>query len=287
MVRAAGLELNVREWGRPDAQPLLFLHALGPAASGAFLDLAAAPLVDRGLRLVAIDQPGYGRSPAAGSDRYTLSSLTELAWSAADALDLERVILGGHSWGGAIACHAVAAQPDRARALVLLDSGHLDYADVPGVDLDASVDALVAESEAARLRVADRDALEDLTEIEDPRLRARVVDVLLEAMTTGDEGLVSVTPGAVRGRVMYELARARQSETWSAIAAAGIPTLLLLATEPESARALNTPAGERFGAIVTTADVVHVDGASHSMMVDLEERLGTLIAEWLGTRGVI
>ena len=248
----------------------------------------AAPLVGRGLHLVAIDQPGYGRSPAAAPDRYELEALADLAWSAADELDLDPVVLAGHSWGGAIACHAVAARPDRARALVLLDSGHLDYREVPGVDLDSSVEDLIAEAEAARLRVPDRAALEAITEIEDDRLRARITDVLMEAVTTdADGGLVSVTPGAVRGTVMHILARSLQSATWPAIARAGIPVLLLLATEPEAAREMNTPAGERFERAIPAADIVYVDGASHGMAVDLEEALGVMIGDWLSTRDVI
>ena len=55
----------------------------------------------------------------------------------ADALELQRLALMGHSWGGSIAVHTAAAHPDRIDALVLLDSGHVDYGALPDVEPDA------------------------------------------------------------------------------------------------------------------------------------------------------
>jgi magnesium chelatase accessory protein len=69
-VELAEATLAVRGWGDPDGRSLLSLHSLGPAASAASLGLAAAPLVERGFRLVAPDQPGFGRSPALPAERF-------------------------------------------------------------------------------------------------------------------------------------------------------------------------------------------------------------------------
>jgi pimeloyl-ACP methyl ester carboxylesterase len=85
----------------------------------------------------------------------------------------------------------------------------------------------------------------------------------------------------MRAAAMYHALRARPSETWAAIAAAGIPTLLLLATVPDETRDRNVEARVAFAAAVPQADVVLVDGASHSMITDLRERFGSLVADWL------
>ena len=47
-ITVAGTPLHLRRWGTEGGRPLLFLHALGPASSAAFLGLAAQPLVDAG-----------------------------------------------------------------------------------------------------------------------------------------------------------------------------------------------------------------------------------------------
>ena len=279
----------MREWGPADGVPLLQLHALGPAASGALVGLMAAPLVERGVRIVAPDGPGFGGSePLPDPDAYAVPELATRTWALGDALGLERVLLAGHSWGGAIACHMAAAAPARVRALVLLDSGHLDYREVPGVDLDASREETAAQAEAARWRLAGREALEEMLEIEDPARRERLVGALLEGLQDdGQGGLVGATPGDVRGAVLFHLARSLQSETWARIAAAGIPTLLLLATEPAAAAELNRAGGARLAGAIPTADVVHVEGATHGMMTDLEDALGEVVADWLVARDLI
>ena len=109
----------------------MFLHSLGPASSAAFLGLAAGPLVDAGYEVAAPDLPGYGGSPPVAPDEYAVPALAERMARLADDLGWDRFVLVGHSWGGAIACHLAAARPQRVEALVLVDSGHLDYADTP------------------------------------------------------------------------------------------------------------------------------------------------------------
>jgi pimeloyl-ACP methyl ester carboxylesterase len=288
-VELAEATLAVREWGDPEGRSLLFLHSLGPAASAAFLALAAAPLVERGLRLVAPDQPGFGRSPALPADRYAVPALAALAWELADVLELERPILAGHSWGGVVACFMAAARTADTRALVLVDSGHVDYGDLPPyARLERTLEEHVEQAEAARLRVADRAALEAELQIGDPDRRARLADALLEAMIVDEGGgLVSATTGAARGAAMHHLALARPSETWPALERAGIPTLLVLATEPADVRKLNEVAVERFRPAFPSAEIVTVEGATHSLVSDLEDRFGELVGAWLERRGLV
>jgi len=275
---AAGL--SVRRWGGEDGQPLLFLHSLGPASSAAFLGLGVQPLVDAGYAVAAPDLPGYGGSAPVSADEYAVPALAERAAALGDELGWERFVLVGHSWGGAIACHLAAAHPDRIRALVLVDSGHLDYADTPGADLDAGLDDLVTRGEERRLRLPDRAAVVDFLEVseDDP-----LVEAFLEGMQPDEDGgLVSRTPGSASGPALYHLARSRQSDTWSAISDAGIPTLLLLATSPADARAVNEAGATRFAAAIPGAEVRWVTDATHSLVTDERERFGSSLADWLG-----
>jgi pimeloyl-ACP methyl ester carboxylesterase len=279
-VEVAGTRLYVRRWGPDGGSPVLFLHSLGPAASGALLGPGVGPLAEAGYSVAAPDQPGFGQSPPLPPERYEARELADLAWSVADALGWGRLVLMGHSWGGSVALHAAASRPERVRALVLVDSGHLDYADQPDVNLSETLEQLTATAEAARIRTKDRASIAADLElpIDDP-----VVDAFLEGVIDdGEGGLISRTLGSSRAAAMYHLMRARQSERWAAIAAEQIPTLLLLATEPEDLRVTNEAAAERFRGAVPQAEVRFVEGATHSLITDLRGRFGTIVAEWLG-----
>jgi pimeloyl-ACP methyl ester carboxylesterase len=278
-VDAGNARLYVRRWGEAGGTPFLFLHSLGPAASAAFMGLGVGPIVEAGYAVAAPDMPGFGGSPPVAAERYEVARLAEMTWEVADALAWEWLVLAGHSWGGSVAVHAAAASPERVEALVLLDSGHIDYADQEGADLTASLDQLAEESEAARLRAADRAevARELKVAADDP-----LVDAFFEGLTDdGQGGLISRTLGTSRGAAMYHLMRARQSEQWPVIAAAGIPTLLLLATEPAALRAQNERAAARFRDALPEADIRFLEGVTHSLVTDMREDFGRLVAGWL------
>lgn len=112
-----GLSLRVREWGDPDAAPIVLLHGLR-GYSGTWRSLAAA-LPDR--RLIAIDQRGRGESDwDAERNYYTDAYLSDLEDLVAH-LGLTRFTLIGHSMGGTTAYVYAARNPGRLDALIIED----------------------------------------------------------------------------------------------------------------------------------------------------------------------
>ncbi len=140
--------LAVHEWGLATGPALLFWHALGPDASAEYFAPVAERLAAAGHHVVAVDGPGFGSSPLLDEERYALDSLAALVQGLVARLELVPLVMMGHSWGGAIAVRYTAAHPENVAALVLLDSGHIDYSDLPGVDLDRSASEWVEEVRA-------------------------------------------------------------------------------------------------------------------------------------------
>jgi haloalkane dehalogenase len=104
--------------GEPDAPVVLLLHG---EPSWSYLYRHMIPvLVDAGLRAVAPDLVGFGRSdkPASRTD-YTYAR--HVGWLSAhvlDALDLRDITLVCQDWGGLLGLRLLAAQPDRFAAVV-------------------------------------------------------------------------------------------------------------------------------------------------------------------------
>ena len=105
--------------GEPDAPKVLALHG--------WLDNAASfvPLAEHlhGIDLVAIDQPGHGRSAhlPPGTD-YSFVGAMNAVLDVADALGWERFALLGHSMGAGIASMIAAACPQRIERLVAIEA---------------------------------------------------------------------------------------------------------------------------------------------------------------------
>ena len=125
LVVTSEAQIAVHRWGEHADVPIVFWHALGPDASGAELADVAPVLVDAGFYVVAIDGPGFGNSPLLPAGATTGSSRSSRSCtSSLDQLELDRPVVMGHSWGGAVAVRYAAAYPEDVRAVVLLDSGH-------------------------------------------------------------------------------------------------------------------------------------------------------------------
>jgi pimeloyl-ACP methyl ester carboxylesterase len=184
-------DLHVREWGT-DGTPVFFWHALGAGASGETIAELAPILVRRGYRVLAFDAPGFGESPLRAPERYAAGPIVQEVLAAADEREVDEFVFMGHSWGGTVALATAAAAPGRVRALVLVDSGHIDYGSLPDVP------------------------------------RQSLADWVRQAESRGHSG----DHAAATGAAMWAMAGQPVSEYWPVVAERRLPTLLLLATEP-------------------------------------------------------
>jgi pimeloyl-ACP methyl ester carboxylesterase len=142
------MTLHVRAFGEPGARPFVFWHALGPDFSSEYFGDVAGVLAARGFDVYGIDGPGFGASPLLDPEEYRLDALARQLWETADGLRLERPVLAGHSWGGAVVVTAAAQRPADVAAVVLFDSGHIDYVSLDDVEPDRPLEDWIAEVEA-------------------------------------------------------------------------------------------------------------------------------------------
>ncbi len=105
-----------------EGRPVLLMHG---EPSWSFLYRRVMPLLaDAGLRAVAPDLVGFGRSdkPAAQGD---YSYARHVGWMSSwlESTDLTDAILFGQDWGGLIGLRLLAAHPDRFSAVVVANTG--------------------------------------------------------------------------------------------------------------------------------------------------------------------
>jgi pimeloyl-ACP methyl ester carboxylesterase len=272
------MTLATHELGDPAAPPLVFLHALGVGTSGRYV-AEIAPLLGR--RVIGVDAPGFGLTPAVGPEGYELSAYLPRLVELLDHLGLERTAVMGHSWGGLLACRLAAAVPGRVSALVLLDSGHLDYADQPGFDPAAPLEAWIERARGTRCQWRSREAFLDELRDDATRITPEYEQAVLAGMAEQPDGSLHGPPPEVRGAVYKALAASRSSEAWPAIDAAEIPTLLVYATEPPDRRAENEAGAARLRHAIRTAEVVPLPGAGHDVIGDGGPELACIVRDWL------
>ena len=274
--------MHVREWGSEAGRPLVFWHALGSGTSGAYLTEVAPALTAAGLWLLAPDAPGFGKSPALPPEDYETASVVGMVRGLLDERGIDRAILMGHSWGGTITTAFAAAHPERVDGLVLVDSGQLDYQDAPGFPHGTSYEDLVEDARAPERTI--RTTAEDFERDAQEEVRRPITPELMEAFRAGlrEEGgqLVSIVTPETRASAMYGLMGTRVTESWPAIAAAGLPILLLLATEPEETAEQNRSAAEVFGERFPDAEIHFLENAGHDLFADAGPELARLVAAW-------
>jgi pimeloyl-ACP methyl ester carboxylesterase len=186
-------------------------------------------------------------------------------------------VLAGHSWGGAVAVCAAGDEPQRVDALVLLDSGHIDYGTLPDVDPGLPYEEWLATARGRMFEWPSREAFEQELREGLPRWSDGLLDCFLPGTHADGERLLGSPPEA-RAAAMRGLARAKVSDAWPAIAEARIPTLLLLANQEPWAEQ-NREHAPLFQAAIPRAEVEWLD-ASHAILADVGPPLGERIVEF-------
>lgn len=285
-VELSGGRLAYRRWGSQADRPIVFWHALGPATSGAYLAEVAPMLIERlPVQPIALDGPGFGLSPELPREAYGVDRLEGLLRAFMQRLQLSerRPVLMGHSWGGAVAAFAAARMGSTAGGLVLLDSGHVDLQDLPGVDPAIDWDRLLTEARDPARTFAPssweefvREAREDV-----PNWRPQIEQILRGGVRQDGDRVLPIPSPEARAAARLGMLRRRVSESYAAIRSAATPVLLVLATEPEATGALNRAAAERFCEVVPSTTVVALERARHDLFLDAGPALADAIASWL------
>ncbi len=120
--------------------PLVLLHGAGCNLED--LRLALGERLAGRRRLIFVDRPGQGWSERGEGRGSTPAEQAAMLCRLLDRLGIDRAILFGHSWGGALALAFALDHPDRAAGLVLVappTHAHLDKLSRPYAFLAAPV----------------------------------------------------------------------------------------------------------------------------------------------------
>jgi pimeloyl-ACP methyl ester carboxylesterase len=203
-----GRRLGYAEYGARDGRPLLFFH--GTPGACCMAGFAEALAQQQGIRIIAPERPGFGRSDF--QERRRIGQWADDVAALADALALDRFAVAGVSGGGPYVAACASKLPDRVRvAGIVSGMGPLDEPRVKaavGVGHRATFGlirqtpwlgrAVLALAALAMRHVPQHvlDPMAMLVPVSDrailarPEVRAALVDDLIEGLRAGGRGAV-------------------------------------------------------------------------------------------------
>lgn len=246
-VRVAAGDVNLAVEDHGEGLPVMLLHGF-PLSAQIWLPLRTA--LEEAARLITPDLRGFGSSEKpAGS--YGMDVLAADVVALADALGIERFVLGGHSMGGYVALRIAAMWPQRLLGLILVDS----KAEADGPAARARRDAAIARIEAGEGRafrdefVAGLVAPDTLT-----RSPRQLEEMRMLAAEIPDHVLVGCLAG-IRDR----------SDSSAVLARITVPALVIVGEQD----ALMPPAGaQKLAAALPAGELAVIPGAGHVPSVE-------------------
>jgi pimeloyl-ACP methyl ester carboxylesterase len=228
----------------------------------------AAPLVAPHYRTLALDMRGHGDSGYDDEGRYDHQTMAEDVEAALASLEIERVVLVGHSMGGRVAMHFAGRNPDRVAGFVIVDSGP---------DLDArGTTRIRMETESAEIAFNSvkeyERALVALYPVADPKWMAELAVHWSRERPDGRfEPKLDPRFRKWRGSDMSEdEMRARSKEEsqrlWKALEGTTCPTVVVRGAASD---VLSPETADRMvDEVLANGTLVVVARASHSVMLD-------------------
>ncbi|MDD5562727.1 MAG: alpha/beta fold hydrolase [Thermoanaerobaculaceae bacterium] len=233
--------LEVEDHG--EGVPVILLHGF-PLSSAIWTPVRTA--VEQVARLVTPDLRGFGASakPAAG---YAIADLADDVVRLADALKLDRFVLGGHSMGGYVALEVAAAHPERLAGLVLIDTRAEADAPEGRRRRDAGIARIVAGDAAGFLD-------EFVAGLVGPSSATRAPRVVAELRAIAAEAAPDALAGCLAGM------RDRPDRR-DLLAAVNVPALVVVGQEDS----LTPPASSRaLASALPRATLVEIPSAGHT-----------------------
>lgn len=276
---AHGLDLHLLEWS-DEGVALLLLHGFG---NDAHIWDDFAPAVAPYYRTLALDQRGHGDSAWDAERRYEHATMVADIEAATTALDVERLVIVGHSLGGRIATLFAGRQPERIAGLVLVDIGpELDPRGILRIrmEVESSQEPVFTSVEeygrllslhypAAQPKALLRMAQHGLRQREDGRYALKMDPALRGAGFAG-----SPEDAALRERQMSEA-------QWDALRRIACPTLVVrgAASDVFSAETAERMVDE----VLAKGRLAVVPRAGHSVMTDNPEGFREAVAAFVLT----
>lgn len=248
-----GVALHARQW-REAASVCLLIHGFGEGGyvwNDFVAELSAATCV------LAMDLRGHGDSQWDMRRHYDVQTHADDVMRMLTALDLERVLLVGHSMGGDIAIRVAASCPERVTGLAIVDFG-------PDIDA-AATDHILAEfnADSRTYRSVSEYAarLEARYPFAAPALLSRLANHALRMQADGsfqlkrDPTIGCASPSRADNRkVLWTLLRQLSCPT---VVARGVASSVLA-----------PPVADRMIATLRHGHLVVVPRAGHAVMID-------------------
>lgn len=112
------VRLHYLDWGREDLPPMVLIHGMRDSAHS--WDIFADSIRED-FRVLALDSRGHGDSDWAGSGGYTFRHHVSDVEAFFNTLDLRGAVVVGHSAGGRYAWAYAVENPERVKALIIVD----------------------------------------------------------------------------------------------------------------------------------------------------------------------
>jgi pimeloyl-ACP methyl ester carboxylesterase len=231
----------------PAPPPILLIHGAG----GSRLDWPGVLRRIPGSRVLTVDLPGHGKSTGPGREQIADYAADLAGWL--ERLAIRRVVVVGHSMGGAIGLQLALAYPDRVAGLILLGAGarlrvHPDILNRIVSDPASTTALIISQEYAAGTPQASLDR--------------------------GQRLLLTVDPNVMHG----DLVACDRFDVMAQLGQITVPALVIAGAED---RLAPVKYSEYLAKNIPRAQLLVIERAGHMVMLEQPEAVSNAVQEWL------
>lgn len=243
-IETHGLRLHYLDWGNSRLPPMLLLHGLQDCAH--LWDHFAAAMRNQ-YHVMALDHRGHGDSPWTDPEAYKLADYVAELKGLIEALDLNDLILMGHSAGSKNAWIYIAENPGRVARLVI-------------TDMDP--DSVNPGSKEMISRYKDESDEYDSLDAVVVRLRDRARLASDDILRHHAEHMTKATPNGklVWKRDRHVVTHYDRPDAWHYLPKVNVPTLIVRGS---ISTLLNGPVAQRMNREIPDCRLVELKGGHH------------------------